>query len=291
MAAVRAAAVDDGAGQAVIHGHRAVELAQSSVDEMLVGASAGLARALYVSGDLPGARRAALRAIDHPDASRRAPGYAVAQAVLAVVAADQGRLTSARDHAETAREIVARITSSRSWLGASVAEALGAVLAAEGDLPGAERELSYAERFLAQDGASLPHAQVIVRLADVRCRRGRLDEAQETLGRARDQLSELRDSGGVARFAAQVADALHQARGRARSGEFRELPSEAELAVLRLLGSDLSAREIGAQLYLSPNTVRSHIRSIYRKLGVGSRENAVARAETIGLVGGKQSPR
>ncbi len=291
MAAVQAAAIDDGPGQAVAHGQRAVELAGNGVDELLVGALASLARALYLAGDLPEARRAALRAIDHPDAFRRAPGYAMAQAVLAMVAADQGRLTSARDHAETAREIVGRITSSRSWLGSNVAEALGAVLCAEGDLPGAERELSYAERFLEEDGASLPHARVIVRLAEVRCRRGRLDEAQETLRRALDELSELPDSGVAAKAAADCAEELDRARRRARTGEFRELPSDAELAVLRLLGTDLSAREIGAQLFLSPNTVRSHIRSIYRKLGVGSRENAVARAETIGLVGGHQSPR
>ena len=57
-----------------------------------------------------------------------------------------------------------------------------------------------------------------------------------------------------------------------------------ELAVLRLLTSDLSIREIGAQIFLSPNTVRTHIRSIYRKLGVGSRADAVARAEALGLL-------
>jgi DNA-binding CsgD family transcriptional regulator len=69
---------------------------------------------------------------------------------------------------------------------------------------------------------------------------------------------------------------------RAGSGEILEPPSEAELAVLRLLASDLSAREIGAKLFLSPNTVRSHMRRIYRKLGVNSRAEAVARADALG---------
>jgi len=51
-----------------------------------------------------------------------------------------------------------------------------------------------------------------------------------------------------------------------------------------MLPTDLSAREIGAELFLSANTVRSHTRSIYRKLAVRSREAAVARATALGLL-------
>jgi LuxR family maltose regulon positive regulatory protein len=51
-----------------------------------------------------------------------------------------------------------------------------------------------------------------------------------------------------------------------------------------MLPTDLSAREIGAELFLSANTVRSHTRSIYRKLAVRSREAAVARASALGLL-------
>jgi LuxR family maltose regulon positive regulatory protein len=89
---------------------------------------------------------------------------------------------------------------------------------------------------------------------------------------------------------AGVRRELDEARLRAESGEMLETPSEAELAVLRLLNTDLSNREIGARLYLSPNTVRSHTRAIYRKLGVSARADAVARAETLGLLGQTQSP-
>ncbi len=290
-AMVRAAGLDGGVNEAVVEGYRAVELAQRGVDETLVAALSALARALYFAGDLDGARSAASRAIDHPDTARRAPGVAVAHAVLSVVAADRGRLATARDHAEAARAIVGRITSSRSWLGSAVAEALGTVLAAEGDLVGAEREFSTSERFLEDEIATVPHARLLIRLADIRCRRGRLDEAADTLGRAREKLAELRDSGTVPVFADEVAIELEKARSNASADEILELPSEAEVAVLLWLASDLSVREIGAQLYLSPNTVRSHVRSIYRKLRVGSRGEAVARAEGIGLLSGTQSPR
>ncbi len=69
-----------------------------------------------------------------------------------------------------------------------------------------------------------------------------------------------------------------------------ELPSAAELAVLRLLASDLTVRQIGGELYLSPNTIRSHTRALYRKLGVNSRVDAVARADALGLLGQTESP-
>ena len=46
--------------------------------------------------------------------------------------------------------------------------------------------------------------------------------------------------------------------------------------MLRLLNSDLSERGIGRELYVSHNTVHSHVRSIYRKLGVSSRSHALA---------------
>ena len=74
---------------------------------------------------------------------------------------------------------------------------------------------------------------------------------------------------------------------RVGSGEVLEAPSEAELGVLRMLATDLSTREIGEQLFLSPNTIRSHTRALYRKLGVNSRADAIARGTTLGLL--KQS--
>jgi LuxR family maltose regulon positive regulatory protein len=60
--------------------------------------------------------------------------------------------------------------------------------------------------------------------------------------------------------------------------------SDRELSVLRLLASDLTQREIGGELYLSLNTVKSHTRSIFRKLGVSGREQAVARGRELELI-------
>jgi LuxR family maltose regulon positive regulatory protein len=60
--------------------------------------------------------------------------------------------------------------------------------------------------------------------------------------------------------------------------------SDRELSVLRLMPTDSSLREIANALYLSPNTVKTHTRAIYRKLSVSSRQEAVARGRELGLV-------
>jgi LuxR family maltose regulon positive regulatory protein len=60
--------------------------------------------------------------------------------------------------------------------------------------------------------------------------------------------------------------------------------SDSELAVLRLLPTELSNREIGEELFVSVNTVKTHLRNIYAKLRARSREQAVGRAREIGLL-------
>jgi ATP/maltotriose-dependent transcriptional regulator MalT len=54
--------------------------------------------------------------------------------------------------------------------------------------------------------------------------------------------------------------------------------------VLRLLPTPMSQREIGSTLYVSLNTVKSHTRRIFAKLGAANREEAVARARERGLL-------
>ncbi len=57
--------------------------------------------------------------------------------------------------------------------------------------------------------------------------------------------------------------------------------TEREAAVLGLLGGSLSLREIGEELYVSQNTIKTHIRAIYRKLGVSTRHDAIAAGRDI----------
>jgi LuxR family transcriptional regulator, maltose regulon positive regulatory protein len=287
---VRAASVDGDVGQAVRDGRRAVEIAQAGADDAVVAALGGYARALYLAGELDQAWDAGRRAIEHPEAARRAPGHAFARSTLSLIAVDRGDLAIAHVHADEARSLVGALGSSRSWLGANASVAHALVLAGEGSVGEAERELAHAERFFRDEIATVHHGWLLVLLARLRCRRGRLREAEATLRSAREELRELTDAGRVPSLAAEVARGLEQAQRRAARGEVLEPPSTAELAVLRLLASELSVRQIGETLFLSLNTVRSHTRSIYRKLGVNTRADAVARADALGLLGQTESP-
>ena len=60
--------------------------------------------------------------------------------------------------------------------------------------------------------------------------------------------------------------------------------SEREWDVLRYLPTMLTFAEIGSELYISVNTTKSHVRNIYRKLGVEGRREAVRRARQFQML-------
>jgi LuxR family maltose regulon positive regulatory protein len=68
------------------------------------------------------------------------------------------------------------------------------------------------------------------------------------------------------------------------SGALVDPLSPRELEVLRLLRSDLSGPDIARELVVSLNTLRTHTKSIYAKLAVTNRREAVTRAQELGLV-------
>ena len=289
-AMVRAGSVDGRLEDAVENGRRAVELAEAGADEVLVASLAGYARALYFAGDLEAAWATALRAVEHPDAERRAPEHAFARSTLALVAADRGHLGSARVHAEKARSIMGGVGSGRSWLGRTPCAALGLLRLAEGEPAEAERELASAERFFRDEVATVHHAWLLLLLSSARCRRGRLDAASSSLGAARDEIAELVDPAPLASCwpTSPASSPTHAAVPRPASSASRRVTPSSPCC--GCWASDLTTRQISAELYLSPNTVRSHTRAIYRKLGVNARADAVARAESLGLVARCGSP-
>nr|WP_240942768.1 LuxR C-terminal-related transcriptional regulator [Planosporangium thailandense] len=60
--------------------------------------------------------------------------------------------------------------------------------------------------------------------------------------------------------------------------------TERELIVLRHLRSTMSNPEIASMLCVSANTVKTHVKNVYRKLGVGRRRDAIRRAQEVGLI-------
>lgn len=93
-------------------------------------------------------------------------------------------------------------------------------------------------------------------------------------------LDQVGSSGAHGTFAARAVAALD----RVAQPVSQPLVSERELAVLYLLPSLLSLEEIAENLSISTNTVKSHIRSIYAKLGASNRREAVVTAQEHGLL-------
>jgi len=62
-----------------------------------------------------------------------------------------------------------------------------------------------------------------------------------------------------------------------------------ERTIVELLPTHLNYGQIGEELYVSVNTVKSNVKSIYRKLGVTTRFDAVAAARELGLLNGHES--
>jgi LuxR family maltose regulon positive regulatory protein len=94
------------------------------------------------------------------------------------------------------------------------------------------------------------------------------------------------DRGIAQRYAARLLAAFPSAPRPAGAAGLVEPLSDRERDVLRLLETDLSGPEIARELVVSLNTVRSHTKSIYAKLGVNTRRTAVRRAQELGLLSG-----
>jgi LuxR family transcriptional regulator, maltose regulon positive regulatory protein len=123
-------------------------------------------------------------------------------------------------------------------------------------------------------------------LADAELACGDRPAALATLARAR----EIVDEEPVSAFAVRRLEEAENRFGRgaartaARSGVLAEELTDRELSILRALQGTATQREIGAALFLSINTVKAYNKSLYRKLGVASRHDAVTAARHLGLI-------
>jgi DNA-binding CsgD family transcriptional regulator len=138
-------------------------------------------------------------------------------------------------------------------------------------------------------------------LSGVMVAQGRFGEAWHWLGRAEDMLQPEAEPGtgadrtGYTDLISEILDLLAQpgkpaatagsdAGTAGRKGRPCEPLTVGETRVLRFLPSHLGAREIAGELNVSPNTVKTHLRHLYQKLGAHSRGDAVERARAAGLL-------
>jgi LuxR family maltose regulon positive regulatory protein len=244
-------------------------------------ARAAYATALYWSGDRAGAAEQAQAALSSPSSIGLV--RMLAFAVLSLTQADAGEHSRAEQLAHSAREVLADAGPgfSDAPQGSVVYTASGAAAAGRGELSGARREFERALELRRRYPGISPWAtlEVLLRLAALLLDCGDQPQAAVLLTEARQLLDAFPDGAG-----AQL-DRLYRVERRL-AGQPPEMPpagplTERETAVLRLLGGSLSLREIGQELYVSQNTVKTHIRAIYRKLGVSTRHDAIAAGQDI----------
>ena len=205
-----------------------------------------------------------------------------ASAGLAAIEYERGHIEEALTHATEAKAIAEQHGLEEHWAKSLSLAVRGQIHQQRGDLEEADQAIGRAVALAKRGVASVEIAYALLALAELRRQQGNREAAARLHNEARHAVSSCADPGILRELLLRLERRLRLTPRRHENG--RPAPdalTDAELAVLRLLRSELSQREIGAELYISLNTVKSHTRSIYRKLGVATREEAVERAREL----------
>jgi LuxR family maltose regulon positive regulatory protein len=204
---------------------------------------------------------------------------------LAAIEYERGEAASASARAAEAIALAEEHDLSEHWASSLSLAVRGQLLARSDDPEAADRVLLRASELARRGVASIEIAYSLLALASIRRRLGRRDEAQRIYEDARTAVARCEDPGILnARLARAEREANLASPRAGRTSGRSETLSDAELSVLRLLRSELSQREIAGELHLSFNTIKTHTRSIYRKLGVAERTEAISRARELSLI-------
>jgi LuxR family maltose regulon positive regulatory protein len=261
----------------------AAELESRQISRRTVLACLGLGLSLYYRGDAALARKPLeegllLTSVDQPILR------IVMLAALSFVAVDEGHSEEAESLAREARGVVEKFNLQEVPQSTVADVALGRALAVGGrlDEPQVMLERGIQARQRLPDLNPWPTLIGLLALAPVLAARGDRAGAREVLAEARAILEAYPDA-GIFPDLLEREERKFRAR-KPREGQLDEELTERELDVLRLLFGDLSTRQMAQNLYVAPSTVRTQVKSIYRKLGVSSRRAAVEEARARGLI-------
>ena len=201
------------------------------------------------------------------------------QGVLALTAGD---LASARRTLRRATDIVVHHRLERLTTAAHCVTAQALLQSLAHD-PEAPATLATARRLTADLGDAVPWFTVCGRLIQARAAVALADGAlaRQLLVEARARMTpELRES-----LAQDLYEEIERALGQLTiDGLHTPALTAAELRVLQFLPSHVQLHQIGEHLFVSTNTVKTHVMAIHRKLGVNSRDEAVEMARRLGLL-------
>jgi LuxR family transcriptional regulator, maltose regulon positive regulatory protein len=245
-----------------------------------------LAYALYFAGELAAGEALLVEALRARPQPEFAATHAYVLALLALTSLDRDDLAAAERYGAEAEGLVSELRLDQEPSVALVHVACGRLLDRRAEFAGAAASLGRAVELTRRGGRRLELAYALLLLARLKRRQRDYLAARSLVREASNVLAACPDPGWLRELLATTERSVHLATPRGSASGRPSDPdlTERELAVLRLLASDLSQREIGAELYISLNTVKFHIRNIFRKLGVSGRAEAVARGRELALL-------
>ena len=275
---------------------RAVDIAEqaaySDLDDVPLGRSAAYCvhgAALYWSGRTRKARAVFNRAVQLSDAAGNLLGRTYSLGYLALIAAERGQLAEAGQLIRQAAEGDRDASAGEHFADMMPALARAKILDRRGATAQAADAANRAVALSVRGGGNLEVANALLAHSEILRHLGGPEAARSTVAEASALLQDCPDP-GLARELLAAAEGKSPGSGSRPAGTDvpapalpQELTSK-ELELLRLLPMPLSRREIGARLFVSLNTVKTHQRGLYRKLGVTERAEAVRRARDLGLL-------
>jgi LuxR family transcriptional regulator, maltose regulon positive regulatory protein len=205
------------------------------------------------------------------------------RSLVAIARDDWGR---AEVFASEARTVLRRAGIEESYATPLINAVQARTAMHRGDVPAARQQLVNAQRLRHLLTYALPYFAVQARLELIRVHLALADLAgARTLIREVDELLRRRPGLGNLVGEAQVLRArLSTERGPSAAGA--SALTAAELRLLPMLSTHLSVPEIARDMFLSPHTIKSQMRSLYRKLSASNRSQAVTRSRELGLLEG-----
>ena len=242
----------------------------------------GIARVLC--GDLDGGDAALERGASAAEEVGANEFLALALCERSLVAMARGEWSRVEVLAERASSALRRTGIKESYITPLVCAVQARAAMHRGDVPAARQQLINAQRLRAALTYALPHWAVQARIELVRVHLALADiVGARTLMREIDEVLRRRPDLGTLVGQAQLLR-IQLAGELGPSVPGASALTIAELRILPMLATHLSFPEIGAEMFLSPHTVKSQAMSLYRKLGASSRSQAVTRARDIGLL-------
>lgn len=241
--------------------------------------------ALYFSGSINEAQATFRRAVQLAEKAgdRRARIYALGH--LALISAERGQLADAECQIRRASGSSRDLADAEHLVDVMVSLATAELLRERGDAAAALAAADMAVMSARNGGAILEVAKALLVKAEIFEHFGDHQTAKAILEEVDTLVRGCADAGIASTLLASAKRSARAAvTSRNEGWALGEELTPKELEVLRLLATRLSRREIGARLYVSLNTVKTHQRAVYRKLGVEHRGAAVSRARELGLL-------